>query len=643
MLRRIITLIGVVFIATISAEEKTDKLDKIQRTLDNIISKAGISFDGVFRSQYTPSTMSGSLAADTNRRTESNEYTSVDFDIKARPNEMVGARVQFRMHENWQNFFSDVANPIFTRWLSIDGNVKNMLQFNVGDFREQLTPLTLYTPEIEILNEPFVFARQRKLAEEELFIGNNDRVVQGINLKFEAEIAPIFNEFHLNIIGSRLRNIQTSIDNGSKVTSLLQESPFSKYFLAGNLDVTFLKGVNLGVTDVFIFDQKNSYRIDTKKVGDSITRDTTAQRMNIMSFRGGVDIDNMIENEDLTLSLKGELASSKDDSTSYDPDADELNSTDIVGNAINVTADVGYKFSEMFGLQLTGSFIMNDEKFRNDLAQSPSFYGDRILNNENRLFNDDMYNTFDALYHSVFKFCPLANTNRWKKAPFMKTSYWRSIQTQDELAYLTKKGCFDDALQLVYPFGPATANRVGIDAKLKVSALKNGIVADIVLVSLKQKTAEVDTNNNPFPKVEYSQIGGGLKVDISKFLAPIKYPLEISGSFVGSGAKTPEDGSIKNTEIKSNFINLGLYYKFWKRTAVMFGYQNITNNYTNIIRYGVTAPEKVTLANWSIGAEWSISDGASVVGSIGKMSRENSNDRGDVAQTVGDISLSVKF
>lgn len=649
MLRRIITLIGVVLIATVSAEEKTEKLDKIQRTLDNIISKAGISFDGEFRSQYTPSKIGGSMAADTDRLSESNEYTSVDFDIKARPNEMIGARCIFRMHENWQNFFSDVANPIFTRWLSIDGNVRNMFLFNVGDFREQFTPLTLYTPEIEILNEPYIFARQRKLAEDELFIGNNDRVLQGINMKFEAEIYPVFNEFRLNLIGSRLRNIQTDVNNGSKVTSLIQESPFSKYFLGANLDMTFLKGINLGATDVFVFDQKNSFRAKTAK--DTVKRDTTAQKTNVFSFHAGGDVDNMIGNENLILNIKMELASSSDDSSSYDSIGyndstkkaiSELNTSKINGMAINIGADIGYDFSEMFGIKLSGSYILNNENFRNDLAQSPSFYGDRIMNVENNIKNDDMYNTFDALYHSVFKFCPSKEaTNRWKKSPMMKTSYWRSIQTQDELKKLEDMS--DPALQLVYPYGPATANRVGIDGKLKISALKEGVVADLLLTSLKESKAESDTTGYVLPKVSYSQMGGGLKIDISKFVSAIKYPLELSGSFVASGAKTPEQDSLKNTELKSNFINLGLYWKFWKRTAVMFGYQNIKNDYTN--SYALEFTNTVKMQNLAVGFEWSITDGANVVASIGQMKRVNEYDdeSDDVKQTVGDITLRVKF
>ena len=65
--------------------------------------------------------------------------THLDFDIKARPMKH-SARVMFRMHQNWQNFFSDISNPIFSRWISDDGNPLDMFRFNIGDFKEKYSP-----------------------------------------------------------------------------------------------------------------------------------------------------------------------------------------------------------------------------------------------------------------------------------------------------------------------------------------------------------------------------------------------------------------------------------------------------------------------------------------------------------------------
>jgi len=176
MLRKIITLVSVGLVLTVNANEK--KLDKIQKSLENIMAKAGISIGGEFRGQYFSSEASGDSVKTLDRKLETNEYTSVDFDIKARPNEAISARVMFRMHQNWQNFFSDISNPIFSRWISIDGNPLDMFRFNIGDFKEKYSPLTLWAPEIDIMYEPGIFARQRQFAMDEMFLGDNYRVLQ---------------------------------------------------------------------------------------------------------------------------------------------------------------------------------------------------------------------------------------------------------------------------------------------------------------------------------------------------------------------------------------------------------------------------------------------------------------------------------
>ena len=120
MLRKIITLVSVGLVLTVNANEK--KLDKIQKSLENIMAKAGISIGGEFRGQYFSSEASGDSVKTLDRKLETNEYTSVDFDIKARPNEAISARVMFRMHQNWQNFFQIFPTQSFQmdkhRWKS---------------------------------------------------------------------------------------------------------------------------------------------------------------------------------------------------------------------------------------------------------------------------------------------------------------------------------------------------------------------------------------------------------------------------------------------------------------------------------------------------------------------------------------------
>lgn len=674
MLRRIIILISVGLVAGVYANGP-DNSSKIVEKLESIMAKAGISISGEFKSQYFSSSIEGEGVDSSKRQKETNEFTSVDFDIKARPNEAVSARVMFRMHQNWQNFFSDVSNPIFSRWISIDGNPLGMFRFNIGDFKEKYSPLTLHSPEVDILYEPYIFARQREIAMNELFLGDNYRVLQGLNLGFDAEIVPIFNEFHLGLIATRLAGAETSVKNGSYVVANYQKTDMSKYLSGVNLDMTFLKGIELGGTWMIVFDHKGSYS------GKDTTADTMAQKTNIVSLRPEINLSKMFSlSESFNLKLKTEFAVSMDDSTwvidsanmSVVPNDNNgmdtiygkaIESSSINGAAINIGAEIGYSADNAWGIKINGDYISNDLDFRNTMAQSPTFYGQRIMNFESDILADagPHYTTFDALYHSVFKFTPSDKGDYWFKSPFYKTSYYRGVLLNQQNLYDFMYGdnC-DPSVQLIMPLGPATPNRTGINADAVLWFLNGGLEAKGIVSLLKEKEPYTysDTVIN-MPKTEFNRIGGGIKIDLSKFASVIKYPFELSGSIVQSKASNAGINEIiddqdslkfKKSDITSNFLNAGIYYNFWKRAALLGGFQLITNN----AERGGNEVEQ-TQKHWTLGLEWKINDGADVVGSFGQIIAEMdttkewygrdglSADGGDFKQWLIDVSLRVKF
>jgi hypothetical protein len=135
------------------------------------------------------------------------------------------------------------------------------------------------------------------------------------------------------------------------------------------------------------------------------------------------------------------------------------------GMALNAGLDVRYSAGDIFGVRAEFSYMSNDRDFRNALAQSPSFIGHRIMNNEVTRVRDSggvkktiqYYSTFDALYNTVFKFTTKDNV-LWTKSPYMKTSYYRGIMDKQELNVFDED-YYDPTVQLVLPMGPATPNR----------------------------------------------------------------------------------------------------------------------------------------------------------------------------------------
>jgi hypothetical protein len=614
------------------------KSETAMQTLERIMAKAGISFDGEFRSQFQTAGATGAAVNMKKRYFETVEYTSVDFDIKARPNTLTQGRLIFRMQQDWRNFYSDISNPIFSRWISIDGSLKGMFSYNIGDFRQKFTPLTLYSPDFDILFEPDIFAQERMAAQNEVFVGDNQRLFQGVNLNFGAEVYPIFNSLKVGVLGTRLRNVETSIQNGNKVTALIEASPVEKFMGGTNADLTFLKGVSLGGSFLNIFDNKGSY---SGPGGDTVM-DTMAQNTTIGDFRVGLDIGSLLDGKDWSLGVSAEMAFSADDSSFYDTNghgsgaALRPSSEAITGAAIRAGLKANYGIPDLFSVVLDVVYLNNTADFRNELAQTPSFIGRRIMNVENDGMSSKvsyplpLYSTFDALYHQVFKFAPsINNPGWWYQEPFSKNSYNPMVMTQTELGTMNYKyfqsPYLDPSVQLIMPFGPATPNRSGFDAHATLGFIKDRLQAKVLFASLK----EVEETNIPatvtspakiIPKTSFSQAGGGVKAELDKFLQ-WQYPINLSLSAVQS--KANNDGIVGDTSypaasITSGFFAGNLYLKFWKRMALLSGVEYITNDFTT----GATFAQKQLLA--AIGLEYKVSEGSSVTATYGQIDVKHS-------------------
>ena len=643
-----------------TADSASATSKNVMKTLEHIMAKAGISFDGEFKSQFMSATVGGAAVDNTRRKNETVEYTSVDFDIKARPNTITQGRLIFRMQQDWRNFYSDISNPIFTRWVSIDGSIKGMFSYDVGDFRQKYTPLTLYTPDLDILYEPDLFAQQREMAKNEVFLDDNQRLLQGVNLNFGAEVYPIFNSLKLNVLATRLRSVETNIQNGSKPVGFIETSPIEKFMVGTNGDATFLKGVSVGLSYLNIFDNKESHTL----YSDSAI-DTMAQNTGIFDVRGGVDVANLLDAKSWKTNVSAEMALSSDDSAYYDTANQRkyLKTKAITGSALRAGINAGYTLQDLFTVSVDAGFINNASNFRNELAQSPDFIGRRIMDFENDTLNysptSPLYSTFDAMYQQVFKFAPSPkdrfndNLTWWFKEPFSKNSYSPIVLTQTELSNIKKRDStnylksryLDPSVQLIMPFGPATPNRTGVNGHATLGFLGNRLQAKVLFASLKEidttiiAAATATTPAKTLPKTAYSQIGGGIKIELGGFVG-WKYPINISSSLVNS--KASNDGisgelAYPAASIASAFYSENLYFKFWKRMAFLAGMEYINNQFEKTFATTLTDTRNQMLT--AIGLEYKLSDGSYVTGTVGQIDVTNKSD--DPAST-GALDPSLK-
>ncbi len=644
IMRKIVLGVFILSFSTMAVEDSLEtgdesRLDRIENAVSKVMSKAGINIGGEFRSQFLLSRVTGNAVNEQYRKDEHVEYTSVDFDIAARPNTALQARVIFRLHQDWRNFFSSLKSPVFARWLSVDGLVKNVFSYNVGDFKQKYSPLTLYSPDVDISYEPEIFAKLRRQAMGEVFLGDNERVLQGVNMNFDAEIVPIFKEFHFNLLGSRLR--LAGVGTESAVADPVEEAEMDKYLLGVNTDMEIIPDLKVGGSVLDIFDSRYTYH---GKSEDSAT--VKKQQTLVHAERLGFGTGKFIDPEKFNVALNGEIAWSFDDSVWFGDTVISNNNADtIIEFDAATTKGTAWKadLSAHVGLGSAGAldigigYLRNGFNFRNELAQSPTLLSRRIMNNENDVDTWALFSAFDALYRQVFKFCPSENAFElgFFKGPMSKIAYTCGLLTQEEM----KTVLLDESLFLVMPFGPATPNRKGLDARLAGDFLEKALLFSVDVKYLNEiigMSGRPDSSNNAlvarWPEATFYEIDGGLSVDIAKLGNWWPYPFIFSGGYKVSNASGDAVTGYTKSAYSTNvdFINAGVYWTFWKRASLLGGFQYLKNTYDDIYTDYLW---DVTQIHWAAGLEYKVAEGGTLTGSFGFTDVQYSDEADDVLGT----------
>jgi hypothetical protein len=454
----------------------------------------------------------------------------------------------------------------------------------------------------------------------------------------------LLKELHADLLGSRLRNVETSITNGDKPTVFVEKDSSEKYLGAGNLDLASPLGLSLGGSYLLIFDKKANF------TGNG-NADTAAQHTWIASGRAGFDLASLLGTKDWGLSVSGEFAKSTDDSDFMHPKSDTIFHQQITGNALFARLQGNWSPGKIFAIKAGVNYLKNDINYRNELAQSPTFMGERILNIDNdsaKTRIDDPrardYSTFDALYDHVYKFVPGTASNLWARAPFQKNSWNSSIMTQSEMAKFASNR-IDTAVQLVMPFGQATPNRAGIQSDITLDVMDGNIEAQGSYAALENATGIMVDSVRSLPVTKFTQAGGGLKIEAGGLLG-LSLPLTLAGSFMRSTADNDGiagDSLHALTKVTSDFINAGANWNFWKRFSVLGGWQQIT---TTVDRAAAEAKQVQT--HTAGGIDYKVSAGAHLLFSVGQIKVDEpptavaGEDR-DFSQLMTDLFLTVHF
>ena len=715
------TLTALALSTGVAAASVADNQEQIASKVDSANAHRGLEVTGAIRgvaqasySDNDQDTYGKNVMPDVER----NEFVNADFNFGFRPFESVRANAMLRLYAGMQDYFASAAKIIEVPWLNVEGQIGSNFHWIVGDFRQQYSPLTLFAPDVDIMYEPQVFARKRQMAEKQQLLEGNQRNLQGVNLQFRADLNDVFGQVRAEGIFARVNRAQAIDLSGAEgnilpndsITGATQASNTDKFLLAGNLELLPLKkNAYLGGTMMFIFDNEDSYTYtyrhfddagnlsinidDPYRISDINPFERDPQNTMILAGRVGGDVAGMMNNNNLILDATAEFAMSTDDvytkrmdfvfTTADDPtmlefDVDNDGKNEYLktgddglpifkeasdkeskgGIALNATLNAGYK-TDSWGVRLVGDVVFNDSLWFNNLAQSPKFFAQRVLNSDydgatvKYGVNSPLYSTFDALYNFAPKFSPVpvsmktddngfkaGQTESYNIAPYNKNSWTANVYSKSQLLLLQMMA--DPAIQMILPNGMATSNREGG---------RGNLIANVGDWLEAQGLFGIYTQVSPlfgFSSVSYMEYGGGLKADIFKLIG-FKKPLEISGSYRHTERSMEFDPTVGRMdlstdgvtpavlsgtgEFKTDFINAGLYVQYLPRLGVTAGFQMVTMELNDLQQkqsFSETAGiasmvpmVKGTQMQWMVGLDYTLDKNAWLSLNFGMVTVEN--------------------
>jgi len=634
--------------------------DSLDTEIENLTSRRGLEIGGTVRSVMVRSGFSSPYdinAYDKSPDVERSGFSQLDLRLGVRPFDAVRAEAILRLSAEYQDYFDFGHKSVGVPWVNMEGQISNKFYWVVGDFRGRYSPLTLYSPDVEILYEPEIYARSRYMARDQVFLQGNNRNLQGANLQFRNDFGSWPGELRVEGIFSRLRRVEI-LDTSGYMGNILpnephtpgasQSSGMDKLLYTGSLEwLPLNKNLMLGFTPIFVRDVATSkvlvYRTASAGgvcgLNPDNPNDCTVigplevnpgvfgpEKTQVLSGRIGADVAGFMANQNLIANLTGEIALSKDRWYYQSLNAEGnsfVKSKKLKGQAILAQAAVGYQNENFWMARLDANFIMNDSAWYNPLAQSPAFFARRVMNSDKDGdilkygTQSPFYTSFDALYHFVPKFVPVAKTLQPKPdnadqtksyniAPFNKNSYNTAVYTRDELALL--QALSDPVLQGSLPNGLASANRVGPKADLTLGYGKeNALEVQGIFSMLEESEAAAGGE-----KAKFTEFGGGGRFDIGSLVWGSI--LQLSGSYKMA---TAERGSLK---FESDFANVGFYARYFEKFGVSAGFQLINTDNTS---YSPLYPISGKQQQWMVGLDYTLAKNAWVAINYGQVDVTN--------------------
>lgn len=453
------------FAADNQAEVVTQQKSLLEK-LDSLNAAVlGLKINGTAKAGVVGSFASSDQFASESPTQENQAFTDVNLRLTARPSSETMIDVQLRLHKDWQSAFDENNNPVIGHWFSYDGTILNKhVDFNLGYMRVGYTPLTIYTPQTEILQEPEIFAEKRREALEKRNLDTTSRrLLHGLNVVYNSgSVAGVVDNITAQLTGARLRNTAKKLDQ------VFFDFDFSDRYLLGARVGADAYGAHLGVNFVNLMDRKLSRR--SRNIADSDTVYYDNNR--VISVDAAFDSKKLLPELPVTFGLNGEFAMSKwkvdrdynvtETKTSYNSvQAKEdlsfsskekyfvylkpvTSNPTVVKNEDYVDLDGKSFYADLFvkgnisdiDFKVSAGYLQTDKDFWSELASSPVYQGRSTILNSNAFYGNSadslVLATFGAsslenLYFNVYNSSTLQATNL-----MTSTNLSNALSDQDE-------------------------------------------------------------------------------------------------------------------------------------------------------------------------------------------------------------------
>ena len=500
-----------------------NKISKYILTLCCLISLSSLSgqttfyVDGLGRAQVTNERLVGNaVESDTVggeeilSKVNTGGYTMLDLGIHIEKNEKFFLHTLFRGRDEFGLFWGEGTSFDF-RQITIGGIIGRGIKYELGDVFLEMTPYTLFNPELDFNEfESDIFGQRRDIVDYENFVNGNQRYLQGVKssgtLLFTKGIEK------LELYGFTVR------------TSKIQETGEPDYLLSG-VSANAIQGQygNLQLNFTGLYD---------------LPVVTNKQELTNLVFTANINPKYDI-NESHTVGLVSEIGSS---SYSYNETGviDNLSFNDMI-----VDAQVKYENKDL-NLVAKAGFVSVGSGFRSAGAQS------RRINDlaAVQIFSDVMVDTSGNLVGRG-----LSYYDRFTQ----ENLYTNVISPQLEY--------FNPAFNNVRPYGDATPNRTGLVFALERGDENDAIKGKVNFASLSEIDADSTGSDE---KRNFLSLQLGASVDFGK-LFDIDRKLILAGSYQMD--KTERDGN-SAIELNSSVIDAALSVEVLPKLDFLAGFKS---------------------------------------------------------------------